>query len=103
VQRNQHAGQEAVHSLIAVPIMDRESLVGIVEAVNKNGTLFDDDDLFVFEQFDRYRSNACTNASLLMAERKVEILENAHNVSHEITSTLILTACSKPSSMRRRR
>src|SRR5271170_3111233 len=48
VLRNEHAGQEAVHSLIAAPIMDRESLVGVVEAVNKSdGHLFDDDDLFV--------------------------------------------------------
>ena len=90
VQRNQHPGQQDVHSLIAVPIMDRESLVGIVEAVNKNGTLFDDDDLFVLSSLTDTASNALHNASLLMAERKVEILETLNNVSHEITSTLNL-------------
>jgi RND family efflux transporter MFP subunit len=91
VQRNVHGGEEHVHSLIAVPIMDRESLVGIVEAVNKSdGTLFDDDDLFVLGSLTDTASNALHNASLLMAERKVEILETLNHVSHEITSTLNL-------------
>jgi RND family efflux transporter MFP subunit len=91
VLRNEHAGQEAVHSLIAVPIMDRESLVGVVEAVNKSdGHPFDDDDLFVLSSLTDTASNALHNASLLMAERKVEILETLNNVSHEITSTLNL-------------
>jgi RND family efflux transporter MFP subunit len=90
-QRNENAGQEFVHSLIAVPIMDRESLVGIVEAVNKaDGTLLDDDDLFVLSSLTDTASNALHNASLLMAERKVEILETLNTVSHEITSTLNL-------------
>jgi GAF domain-containing protein len=35
-------------------------------------------------------SNALHNASLLIAERKVEILETLNAVSHEITSTLNL-------------
>jgi RND family efflux transporter MFP subunit len=91
VQRNAHTGQEAVHSLIAVPIMDRESLVGIVESVNKtDGTPFNDDDLFVLSNLAETASNALHNASLLLAERKVEILETLNNVSHEITSTLNL-------------
>ncbi len=78
-------------SLIAVPVMDRESLVGVVEAINKaDGTLFDDDDLFVLSSLTDTASNALHNASLLMAERKVEILETLNNVSHEITSTLNL-------------
>src|ERR1700691_4732867 len=71
--------------------MDRESLVGIVEAVNKaDGDPFDDDDLFVLSSLTDTASNALHNASLLMAERKVEILETLNNVSHEITSTLNL-------------
>src|ERR1700691_1750635 len=71
--------------------MDRESLVGIVEAVNKaDGDPFDDDDLFVLSSLTDTASNALHNASLLMAERKVEILETLNTVSHEITSTLNL-------------
>jgi RND family efflux transporter MFP subunit len=91
VERNQHAGEEVVQSLIAVAIMDRTALVGVVEAVNKlDGALFDDDDLFILGSLADTASNALHNASLLMAERKVEILETLNHVSHEITSTLNL-------------
>ena len=80
-----------VSSLLATPIMDRGSLVGVVEAVNKlDGTPFDDDDLFALTNVTETASTALHNASLLMAERKVEILETLVTVSHEITSTLNL-------------
>lgn len=89
--RNQVAPEMPVHSLIAAAIMDRESLVGIVEAVNKlDGTPFNDDDLFTLSNLNDTASTALHNASLLMAERKVEILETLNTVSHEITSTLNL-------------
>jgi RND family efflux transporter MFP subunit len=71
--------------------MDKESLVGVVEGANKlDGTAFDDDDLFVLTNLAETASSALHNASLLMAERKVEILETLVTVSHEITSTLNL-------------
>ncbi len=91
VQRNLEAGEEIVHSLIAVPIMDGGALVGIVEAINKlDGSTFDEDDLFMLTSLSGTASTALHNASLLMAERKVEILETLNTVSHEITSTLNL-------------
>lgn len=91
VQRNLGAGEEIVHSLIAVPIMDGGALVGIVEAINKlDGAPFDEDDLFMLTSLSGTASTALHNASLLMAERKVEILETLNTVSHEITSTLNL-------------
>ena len=78
-------------TLLVTPIMDRGSLVGVVEAVNKlDGTPFDDDDLFALSNVTETASTALHNASLLMAERKVEILETLVTVSHEITSTLNL-------------
>lgn len=84
-------GSEGVSSLIVTPIMDRGALVGVVEAVNKlDGTPFDEDDLFVLSNVAETASSALHNASLLMAERKVEILETLVTVSHEITSTLNL-------------
>jgi RND family efflux transporter MFP subunit len=80
-----------VSTLIVTPIMDRGALVGVVEAVNKlDGTAFDDDDLFALSNVTETASTALHNASLLMAERKVEILETLVTVSHEITSTLNL-------------
>ena len=80
-----------VSSLLVVPIMDQGSLVGVVEAVNKlNGQPFDEDDLFALTTVTETASRALHNASLLMAERKVEVLETLVTVSHEITSTLNL-------------
>jgi RND family efflux transporter MFP subunit len=91
IKRNAGAIEGGVASLLVVPIMDKESLVGVVEAVNKEGGIpFDDDDLFALTSLAETASSALHNASLLMAERKVEILETLVTVSHEITSTLNL-------------
>jgi RND family efflux transporter MFP subunit len=89
--RNRMAPEYPVISLIAAPIMDKGALVGVVEAVNKlDSTHFDEDDLFTLTSLTETASTALHNASLLMAERKVEILETLNTVSHEITSTLNL-------------
>ena len=91
VSRNAAAANDGVATLLVVPIMDQGALVGVVEAVNKlNGTPFDDDDLFALTTITETASSALHNASLLMAERKVEVLETLVTVSHEITSTLNL-------------
>ncbi len=91
IRRNAEVVEGAITTLLVLPIMDRESLVGVVEAVNKNdGTAFDEDDQFVLANITEAASSALHNASLLMAERKVEILETLVTVSHEITSTLNL-------------
>jgi RND family efflux transporter MFP subunit len=90
-QRNASESESSVRSLLVAPIMDRGSLVGVVEVVNKLGAeAFDDDDLFTLNSLNDTASNALHNASLLIAERKVEILETLNAVSHEITSTLNL-------------
>lgn len=81
--------QGAVFSLIAAPLMSGSAEVGVVEAINKlDGTHFDEDDLFLLTTISETASNALHNASLLLAERKVEILETLVQVSREITSTL---------------
>ena len=91
VRRNQGTGEGGVVSLIVAPIMDRESLVGVIEATNKlDGAPFDDDALFTLSRLTESASIALHNASLLAAERKVEVLETLVTVSHEITSTLNL-------------
>jgi len=88
-KRNSQIGEPAVYSLIAAPLMDRESLVGVVEAINRlDGLPFDEDDQFLVTNICETANNALHNASLLMAERKVEILETLVRVSREITSTL---------------
>jgi len=91
VQRNQASPEFPVLSLIVAPILDKGALVGVVEAINKlDGTPFDDDDLFMLSSLNETASTALHNAGLLMAERKVEVLETLNTVSHEITSTLNL-------------
>ena len=91
MRRNEQTSHGGVRSLIVSPFMDRESLVGVVEAVNPvNGEPFDDDCLFTLSRLAESASIALHNASLLAAERKVEILEALVTVSQEITSTLDL-------------
>ena len=90
-RRNLNMEEGRVKSILVAPLLDKESLVGVVEAVNRiDGTPFDDDDQFVLGSLNESASLALHNASLLMAERKVEILEMLVKVSTEITSTLNL-------------
>ena len=90
-KRTEGVEQGAIFSLMAAPIMHDEAEVGMVECVNKlDGTPFDEDDLFFLTTVNVTASSALHNASLLLAERKVQILEALVNVSQEITSTLDL-------------
>ena len=88
-KRNAGIEEGMVFSIVAVPLLEHENLVGLVEAVNRlDGFPFDDDDQFLLTNICETASNALHNASLLQAERKVEILEALVRVSSEITSTL---------------
>jgi len=90
-KRNAGIEEGMVFSIVAVPLLEHENLVGVVEAVNRlDGLPFDDDDQFLLANICETASNALHNSSLLAAERKVEILEMLVTVSHEITSTLNL-------------
>lgn len=90
-RRNGELVEGRLKSLIAAPLIDKGSLVGVVEAVDRlDGKPFDDDDLFVLINLNESASIALYNASLLAAERKLEVLEMLVTVSREITSTLNL-------------
>ena len=89
--RNAGVEEGKVFSLMAAPLIDRGALVGVVEAVNRlDGAPFDEDNLFALTTLTETAVGALHNASLLMAERKVEILEALVKTSGEITSTLDL-------------
>src|SRR6266403_6062140 len=89
--RNAGIEEGRIFSLMAVPLIDRGALVGVVEAVNRlDGKPFDDDQLFALTSIAETAVGALHNASLLMAERRVEILEALVKTSGEITSTLDL-------------
>ena len=90
-RRNTAHPEHAISSLLAAPLMDRGSLVGVVEAVDRaDGLPFNEEDEFFLVNICETASNALHNASLLQAERKVEILETLVTVSQQITSTLDL-------------
>jgi RND family efflux transporter MFP subunit len=91
VQRNAGIADSAIFSLMVAPLFDRGALVGVVEAINRlDGAPFDEDELFALSSLTDTAAGALHNASLLMAERKVEILEALVKTSAEITSTLDL-------------
>jgi RND family efflux transporter MFP subunit len=91
VTRNAGTEEGAIFSLMVAPLIDKGSLVGVVEAVNRlDGVPFDDDELFALTTLTETAVGALHNASLLMAARKVEILEALVKTSGEITSTLDL-------------
>jgi GAF domain-containing protein len=104
--RNEGVEEGAIFSLMAAPLMHEGAEVGLVECINKlDGTPFDEDDLFFLTTINETASSALHNASLLQAERKVEILETLVSVSQEITSTLTaarrgrrspIPSCQKP-------
>jgi GAF domain-containing protein len=91
LQARAKLGGVAIRSLLAVPVIAQEFMVGVIEAVNRDdGQPFNDDDLFFLTTISQTTASALHNASLLEAERKVEILETLVDVSREITSTLNL-------------
>ncbi len=89
LRRNGETEEGKIWSLLASPLMDREALVGVVELINrKDGLAFNEDDEFMLASMCETANNALHNASLLLAERKLEILEALVKTSSEITATL---------------
>jgi RND family efflux transporter MFP subunit len=87
-QRNERSGDTAI-SLMAVPLLDGESLTGVLEAIRREGEEpFTEDDLFALTQVTASAAQALHNSSLLQAERKIEVLQTLVSVSQEIGSTL---------------
>jgi RND family efflux transporter MFP subunit len=83
--------EEGAYCLMAAPILEGEREVGVIEIVNRlDGSGYDEDDVFLLTTICETAASALHNASLLQAERKVEILETLVKVSKEITSTLHL-------------
>lgn len=90
-RRNPEGMKGGPFSVLACPMVAHEKQVGVIEAINKmDGTPFDEDDLFLLVSISETAAIALNNASLLQAERKVEILQALVHVSGEITSTLNL-------------
>jgi RND family efflux transporter MFP subunit len=91
------SGEPLITNALLVPLIEQateggnESELGVLEAVNKEGDAgFSEDDLFFMTTMSETVSSALKNASLMYAEKKLEILEALVKVSSEITSTLRL-------------
>jgi RND family efflux transporter MFP subunit len=88
IRRNDGTGG-TIGSLIAAPLLDGESLVGVLEVIRmESDEPFTDDDLFVLTQVAASAAQALHNSSLLQAERKIEVLQTLVRVGQEIGSTL---------------
>jgi hypothetical protein len=71
-----------ITNALLVPLMQDGSEIGVLEAVNRGGgKTFDEDDQFFLSAMAETVSNALKNASLMHAERKLEILEALVHVS----------------------
>lgn len=79
-----------VTNALLVPLLQDEAEVGVLEGVNREEHPFDEDDEFFLMSVAETVSSALKNASLMLAERKLEILKTLVHVSSEITSTLRL-------------
>jgi RND family efflux transporter MFP subunit len=84
------SGISLVTNALLVPLIQDEAEVGVLEAINRDDHPFDEDDQFFLTSMAETVSSALKNASLLLSERKLEILEALVRVSSEITSTLRL-------------
>ncbi len=85
--------QFKTRSLLAVPLVDRDALIGVVEVVNKvGGGAFTDTDLRVMEMFSSLAATAISNARLiehnLRAERMAAIGQAVAGLSHYIKNIL---------------
>ena len=89
-RRSKESSVPPVNDALLVPLMQDEAEVGVLEAINREGRPFDEDDQFLLSSMAETVSNALKNASLMMAERKLEILKVLVQVSSEITTTLRL-------------
>lgn len=87
---DEDSGIPLITNALLVPLMQDDAEVGVLEAVNREGRPFDEDDEFLLVSMAETVSSALKNASLLLAERKLEILKTLVRVSSEITSTLRL-------------
>jgi GAF domain-containing protein/multidrug resistance efflux pump len=79
-----------VDNALLVPLLQDDSEIGVLEAINRQEKPFDEDDQFFLSSIAETVASAIKNSSLLFAERKLEILEALVRVSSEITSTLRL-------------
>ena len=90
-ERLEAGGDFELRTVMCAPLVKEETVLGVVEVVNKaRGQAFDDDDLFFLSSMAEQASIALTNANLFNAERRAHDLNALLATSKELTSTLNL-------------
>jgi RND family efflux transporter MFP subunit len=90
-ERRRAAEGFELRTLMCAPLLKEETVLGLVEVVNKlDGGAFDDDDLFFLSSMAEQASIALVNANLFNAERRAHDLNALLATSKELTSTLNL-------------
>lgn len=90
-RRESETEEFQIESMMCVPLLDEEEVIGAVEVVNKlEGGAFAEKDLFFLGSICEQAAVAIHNANLLKAERKLNVLDALLSISREITSTLDL-------------
>ena len=79
-----------VRSLLAAPVRDENTLVGVLEVVNKQDGGFSADDADLLEEVAAQAGNSIRNAQRHEAEKKVKELQALLSTSREITASLDL-------------
>jgi signal transduction histidine kinase/ActR/RegA family two-component response regulator len=92
-----HRGPTEIASLMAVPIVAKSSVIGVMKVINKVGErlVYDDEDLKLFQTFADYVGVAIynaqiyehTNRRLAVAERNAALSTLVAAVAHEINNT----------------
>lgn len=90
-RRNGETANFHLESVMCVPLLKEEEVIGAVEVINKlEGGAFAETDLFFLSSICEQAAVAIHNANLLKAERKLNALDALLSISREITSTLDL-------------
>lgn len=90
-RRKKETDEFHFESMMCVPLLKDEEVLGAVEVVNKlEGGMFTESDLYFLSSISEQAAIAIHNAKLLEAERKVSVLDALLSISREITSTLDL-------------
>lgn len=90
-RRNFESDEFRIESMLCVPLLKDEEVIGAVEVINKvEGGAFSEKDQFFLSNICEQAAIAIHNANLLKAERKANVLDALLNISREITSTLDL-------------
>jgi RND family efflux transporter MFP subunit len=80
-----------LQSVMCAPLLKGEEVIGAIEVVNRiDGGAFTEEDLYFLSSISEQAAIAVNNAKLLVAERKVNVLDALLSISREITSTLDL-------------